>query len=57
VLAALLGDDAAGGFDEFLTEFSGLPPGPFDAELLRRWHEQYGLTIVGPPLSVRLGLT
>jgi mannose-6-phosphate isomerase-like protein (cupin superfamily) len=45
-----------GGFDEFLAEFSGLP-GPPDAELERRWHEKYGLTIVGPPLSVRLGLT
>ena len=46
-----------GGFDEFLTEFSGLPPGPPDAELLRRWQERYGVTIVGPPLAVRLGLT
>jgi quercetin dioxygenase-like cupin family protein len=46
-----------GGFDEFLTEFSGLPPSPPDAELLRRWHEQYGVTMVGPPLAVRLGLT
>ena len=45
-----------GGFDKFLTEFSGLP-GPPDAELAQRWHEKYGLTIVGPPLSVRLGLT
>ena len=46
-----------GGFDEFLTEFSGAPPGPPDAELSRRWNEKYGLTIVGPPLSVRLGLS
>jgi quercetin dioxygenase-like cupin family protein len=46
-----------GGLDEFLTEFSGLPPGAPDAELLRRWHEKYGVTIVGPPLAVRLGLT
>ena len=46
-----------GGFDEFLTEFSGSPPGAPDAELLRRWDQRYGVTIVGPPLAVRLGLT
>jgi len=46
-----------GGFDEVLREFSALPPGSPDAELLRRWHDKYGLTVVGPPLAVKLGLT
>ena len=45
-----------GGFDEFLTEFSGLPPGPPDADLLPLWQDKYGISFVGPPLSVRLGL-
>jgi quercetin dioxygenase-like cupin family protein len=44
-----------GGFDEFLTEFSRLS-GPPDAEQAQRWEEKYGITIVGPPLAVKLGL-
>jgi mannose-6-phosphate isomerase-like protein (cupin superfamily) len=45
-----------GGFAEFLTEFSGLPPGPPDAELFPVWQDKYGVSFVGPPLAVRLGL-
>jgi len=45
-----------GGFDRVLEDYTSLPAGPPDPQVLEEFAQKHKLAIVGPSIPMRLGL-